>query len=66
MIQLQSPEHLAGVAAEYRSNIGPDFTLADAYDADYLDTDGVEDVDLMTASERQALNANMADWFGIG
>lgn len=29
----------AAAADEYRSNIGHDFTLADAYDAEYLDTD---------------------------
>jgi len=27
----------ATAAAEYRSNIGPDFTLSDAYDAEYMD-----------------------------
>ena len=52
-------------AAEYKSNIGHDFTLADAYDADYLDTDAadVEDVDLMSVSQRQALNAKMFEYF---
>lgn len=29
----------ANAAAEYRSNIGHDFTLADAFDAEYMDTD---------------------------
>ena len=60
----------AAVAAEYRANVGPDFTLADAYDAAYLDVEAagaeVEDVDLMGAAERQALNARMAEWYGIG
>lgn len=56
----------AAATAEYKLNLGHDFTLADAYDAEYLDTDEVEDVDLMTTSERQALNARMAEWYGIG
>lgn len=40
----------AAAAAEYKSNIGHDFSLADAYDPEYLDTDAaeVEDVDLMS------------------
>ncbi|MET0626584.1 MAG: hypothetical protein ABW250_26855 [Pyrinomonadaceae bacterium] len=50
-------------AAAYKSNIGQDFSLADAYDAEYLDTDEVEDVDLMTTEQRQALNARMAEWW---
>jgi hypothetical protein len=47
-------------AAEYKSNIGHDFTLADA---DYLDTNAaeVEDVDLMSVEQRQALNLRMAE-----
>jgi hypothetical protein len=57
-------------AAEYKANVGPDFTFADAYDAAYLDveTAGVEvdDVDLMGVAERRALNARMAEWYGIG
>jgi hypothetical protein len=52
----------AAAAAEYRSNVGPDFTLADTYDADYLDDELAED----EAVERQALNARMAEWYGIG
>jgi len=50
------------------SRLGPDFTLADAYDAAYLGVGvaEVEDVDLMGAAERQALNAAMAEWYGIG
>lgn len=50
-------------AAEYNSNVGHDFSLADAFDSDYLDTDDVEDVDLMSMEQRQALNARMADWY---
>ena len=50
----------AAIANEYRSNLGPDFTLADAYDADYLDADGVADED--ERAERQALNTRMAEW----
>ena len=61
---------VAAAAAEYRANTGHDFTLADVYDVAYLDVEAacaeVEDVDLMTVSERQALNACMADWYGIG
>lgn len=60
----------AATAAEYRTNIGHDFTLADAYDAAYLDVEAAgaeaEDVDLMGVAERQALNACMAEWYGIG
>jgi hypothetical protein len=60
----------AAVAAEYRANVGHDFTLADAHDASYLDVEiarvEVEDVDLMGVAERQALNARMAEWYGIG
>jgi len=56
----------AAAAAEYQSNLGHDFTLADAYDAEYLDADEVEDVDLMSTEQRQGLNARMADWYGIG
>lgn len=54
----------AAAAAEYRANVGPDFTLADAYDVDYLDLESVEVED--EAAERQALNARMAEWYGIG
>jgi uncharacterized protein YqfA (UPF0365 family) len=61
---------IAAAAAEYRANLGHDFTLADAYDAAYLDVEAAEakaeDVDLMGVAERQALNARMAEWYGIG
>jgi hypothetical protein len=56
----------AAAANEIKSNIGPDFSLADAFDADYLDTDEGEDADLMSTEQRQALNARMAEWYGIG
>jgi hypothetical protein len=60
----------AVTAAEYKANAGHDFTLADAFNAVYLDVEAagaeVEDVGLMTVSERQVLNARMADWYGIG
>jgi hypothetical protein len=60
----------AAVAAEYKANVGHDFTLADAFDAAYLDVEAaaveVEDVNLMGVAERQALNARMAEWYGIG
>jgi hypothetical protein len=60
----------AAAAAEYRSNLGPDFTIADAYDAAYLDVETAgteaENVDLMSTEQRQALNARMAEWYGIG
>lgn len=55
---------IAAAAAEYQSNTGPDFTLADAYDPEYLDTGEAEDEDETAA--RQALNARLAEWFGIG
>lgn len=57
--------HTAAAAAEYRANVGHDFTLADAFDPEYLDTDEVEDADLMGREQRQALNARMAEWYGI-
>lgn len=56
----------AAITNEIKSNAGPDFTLADAYDLEYLDTDAVEDVDLMSTEQWQALNARMAEWYGIG
>jgi hypothetical protein len=56
----------AAAANEIKSNIGHDFTLADAYDTEYLDTDDIEDVNLMSTEQRQALNARLADWYGIG
>lgn len=59
----------ATAAAEYRANVGHDFTLADAYDAAYLDVEAAgtdaEDEDLMCVEQRQALNARMAEWYGI-
>lgn len=53
----------AAAANELKSNL-QDFQMLDAFDADYLDTDAVEDVDLMTTEQRQALNAKMAEWYG--
>lgn len=55
----------AAAAAEYKANVGHDFTLADAYDADYLDAEAAGN-DEDKAAERQALNARMAEWYGIG
>ena len=52
----------AAAAAEYRSNIGNDFSMADALDPDYLDAETEED----ETAARQALNARMAEWYGIG
>jgi len=56
-------------AAEYRVDTGHDITLADAFEAAYLDVEaagaGAEDVDLMGTEQRQALNARMAEWYGI-
>jgi hypothetical protein len=54
----------ATAAAEYKSNLRPDITLADAYNAEYLSADEVEDVDLISVAEQQALNARMAEWYG--
>lgn len=51
-------------AAEYRANLGHDFTLADAYDPGYMDEEAAEVED--EAAARQALNARMAEWYGIG
>jgi hypothetical protein len=60
----------AAAAAEYKNNIGHDFTLADAFDVASLVVEAaeveVEDVDLMGVVERQALNARMVEWYGIG
>jgi hypothetical protein len=53
----------AAAAAEYKANVGPNFTLADAYDADYLDEAPAGDEE---AAKQQALNARMAEWYGIG
>ena len=55
----------AATAAEFKANVGPDFTRADAYDPEYLDVDGVTEEEDERA-ERQALNACMAEWYGIG
>ena len=59
----------AAAAAEYRANRGLDCTLADAFDAAYLDVEAaggeVEDVGLIGVAERQALNARMTEWYGI-
>lgn len=53
----------AAAAAEYKANVGHDFTLADAFDPDFLDTEAeAEDEE----AARQALNARMAEWYGIG
>jgi hypothetical protein len=53
----------AAAATGYRSNIGHDFTSMDAYDPEYLNTETAEDEDETAA--RQALNARMAEWYGI-
>lgn len=53
----------AAAANEYGYNIGPDCTLADAYDPEYLDEEAEAEDETMA---RQALNARMADWYGIG
>ena len=54
----------AADANEYRHSLGPDFTTEDAYGPGYVDPEEVEDVDLMSVEQRQALNAKMAEWFG--
>lgn len=55
----------AAAANEIKSNIGHDYSLA-AELADWAtEQEEVEDVDLMTTAERQALNARMAEFFGI-
>ena len=51
-------------AAEYKTHLGYDFTLADAYDPEYLDTDAKPEEDGTAA--RQALNLIMAEWYGTG
>lgn len=57
-------------AAEYKSNIGLGFTLADAYYTAYLGVEATgaeaEDVEQIGVEQRQALNARMAEWYGIG
>jgi hypothetical protein len=54
----------AAAAAEYKANLGADFTLADAFDAEYLEDRAAEDED--ERARRQALNQAMAEWYGIG
>lgn len=54
----------AAAAAEYKADVSPDFTLTDAYGSEYLDVDPYEEKDEVTA--RQAVNARMAEWYGIG
>jgi hypothetical protein len=49
-------------AAEYAANIGQDLCLT-AELADFEAEQEVEDVDLMTTEQRQALNARMAEYF---
>jgi hypothetical protein len=51
----------AAAANEYRYNLGHDFTLADAYDDEFMDEAGDED-----ETARQALNLRMAEWYGVG
>jgi hypothetical protein len=51
-------------AAEYKANLGPDFILADAYNADYLNAGG--EAEENERAERRALNTRMAEWYGIG
>ena len=53
----------AATANEYKSNIGPDYSLA-AELADFEVGQEAEDVEMMTTAQRQALNARMAEWFG--
>lgn len=58
----------AAAANEINHNITPDFTLADAYDAEYMDVEAAPvytpvDVEQMSDKERWALNATMAEWF---
>jgi hypothetical protein len=64
----------ATAANEYRSNLGPAFSMFDAFEADYLDTDAIEgaavgaykpvDVESMGQEERRTLNARMAECWG--
>jgi len=56
----------AAAPNEYRRSIGHDFTPADTQDAEYIGAEAAEDVDPMSTEQRQALNARMADWYGIG
>ena len=51
----------AAAANEINHNIGHDFTLSDAYDAEFMDTESAED----EAAGRQELSARMAEWFGL-
>ena len=55
----------ATAANEQTYNLGtPDYSLADAL-ADFEAEQEAEDVDLMTTEHRQAVNAEMARWFGL-
>lgn len=55
----------AAAANEYRSNLGHDYCL-EAELADFEAGQELEDVDAMTTAQRRALNARMAEWYGIG
>lgn len=46
----------AAAAAEYAANVGQDFSMIDALDAEYLDVEEDE-------VERQRINAAMAEWW---
>ena len=51
------------IANGIKSNLGPDFSLVDAYDSEYLDTKADAEEG---EAERQRINAAMAEWYGIG
>ena len=42
----------------------PTSHLTGTYDPEYQGKEEVEDVDLMSVEQRQALNARIAEWFG--
>lgn len=46
-------------ANDYRHRLGSDYSLSDAMDEEYLDTEAVEE------AERQRISAEMARWYGI-
>lgn len=51
----------AAAAAEYKSNVGFDYSLA----AELADFEAEQEAEDETAA-RRALNARMAEWYGIG
>jgi hypothetical protein len=52
----------AAAAAEYQGNIGHDYDLA----FELAEWEAEQEAEADEAAERQALNARVAEWYGIG